>query len=179
MEESKHQVFSDVLCSFASFRKCLERDWGGLEPRDVICSIMNLLACTGYKTYRAKVLQGLGCLPIHYSCLSGMVSQFVSASTWHFGPRGGHFEPCEAPKAAGRALTGLPSPSSSHCSVAVKRQQLPEPSHSQDSAHMVPLLGLWWAGEIKTLKKKGYPHLPCVGGKKLGSPGSLVLPDSA
>lgn len=37
-----------------------------------------------------------------------MVSQFVSASTWDFGPCGGHFDPWEALKAAGGALTDCP-----------------------------------------------------------------------
>lgn len=100
----------------------------GWSHGDVICSIINLLTCARCKTYRARVLQGSGCLPIHSSFLSGMVSQFASASTWDSGPCGGHFEPREAPNAAEGALPELPSPSISCCSVALKRQQLPEPS---------------------------------------------------
>lgn len=46
---------------------------------------------------------------------------------------------------------------------------------------MVPLLGLWQTGEIKTLQKKGYPHLHCVGEKSLEALGPwccLTLPEA-
>lgn len=150
-------------------------DW---NHEDVICSIMNLLACAGCKSHRARMLRGSGCLPIHYS-LSGVVSQFISASTWDFDPCGVHFEPCEALKAAGGALTDLPSPSSSRCSVALKRQWLPEPSQllvwCPHGATAWPLAD--WRN--KYLAKEGLSSPTLCGGKKPGSPGSLVLPDNA